>query len=260
MSTPWNASVWRVGRLLVVVAAGALAVAALGVVPASAQLPPSNDPLPGSSVQGADGNQDDGNGYRDWEFLHAAGRVQHSPDPNDLDSAFKGGNAGKENAPGDWDLRAEAGGVNPPKANIRDAWSAVGQPGADTFLYLAFTREGDESLLGRKGGTTFVTFELNRDDRLWNNGHADIPCRRDRRHPGRIRSPGQRHDRRSAPLDHHGERPSRPGAQPQDTSTAFRTSRRTWMFRARSMPRRSRVTFLGPMKGRCLRNGLGRLR
>ena len=24
----------------------------------------------------------------------------------------------------------------------------------------------------------FVTFELNRDDRLWNNGHADIECRR----------------------------------------------------------------------------------
>ena len=178
MATLWNTFVRRVGRLLVVAAASGLAVAAFGVVPASAQLPPSNNPLPGSSVQGADGNQDDGNGYLDWESLQAGDRVQHSPDPNDLDSAFKGGNAGKENAPGDWDLRAEAGGVNPPKANIRDAWSAVGQPGADTFLYLAFTREGDESLLGRKGGTTFVTFELNRDDRLWNNGHADIPCRR----------------------------------------------------------------------------------
>ena len=177
MSTPWNASVWRVGRLLLVAAASALAVAAFGVVPASAQLPPSNNPLPGSSVQGADGNQVDGDGFLDWEFLQDAGRVQHSPDPNPLDSAFKGGNAGKENAPGDWDLRAEVDGVRPPKANIRDAWSAVGQPGADTFLYLAFTRESDESLLGRGGGTTFVTFELNRDDRLWDNGLADIPCR-----------------------------------------------------------------------------------
>ena len=103
---------------------------------------------------------------------------RHSPDPNALDSAFKGGNAGKENEPGAWDLRSEADGVRPPKANIRDAWSAVGQPGADTFLYLAFTRESDESVLGRGGGTTFVTFELNRDDRIWNNGQADIPCRR----------------------------------------------------------------------------------
>ena len=177
MSTPWNASVWRVGRLLLVAAASALAVAAFGVVPALAQLPPSNNPLPGSSVQGADGNQVDGDGFLDWEFLQDAGRVQHSPDPNPLDSAFKGGNAGKENAPGDWDLRAEVDGVRPPKANIRDAWSAVGQPGADTFLYLAFARESDESLLGRGGGTTFVTFELNRDDRLWDNGLADIPCR-----------------------------------------------------------------------------------
>ena len=178
MAKPWGAAVRRVCRLVLVAPASVLAVAVFGVAPASAQLPPSSDPLPGSSVQGADGDQDDGNGFRDWEFLQAADRVRHSPDPNALDSAFKGGNAGKENAPGDWDLRTEADGVRPPKANIRDAWSAVGQPGADTFLYLAFTRESDESTLGRGGGTTFVTFELNRDDRLWNNGQADVPCRR----------------------------------------------------------------------------------
>ena len=178
MAKWWGASVRRMCRWLLVVPASVLAVAAFGVAPASAQLPTSPTPLPGSSVQGADGNQDDGNGFRDWEFLQAAKRVRHSPDPNALDSAFKGGAAGKENAPGDWDLTSEADGVRPPKANIRDAWSAVGQPGADTFLYLAFTRESDESVLGRSGGTTFVTFELNRDDQLWNNDQADIPCRR----------------------------------------------------------------------------------
>ena len=48
---------------------------------------------------------------------------------------------------------------------------AVEQPGGDTFLYLAFTRQ-------ERGGTTFLSFELNHDARLWNNGKARIPCRR----------------------------------------------------------------------------------
>ena len=71
--------------------------------------------------------------------------------------------------PGDWDLTTEAGGVNPGRSNIRDA-SAVAQRGANTFLYLGFTREDST-------GTTFLTFELNHDERLWNNGKARIPCR-----------------------------------------------------------------------------------
>ena len=28
-------------------------------------------------------------------------------------------------------------------------------------------------------GTSYLTFELNRDDRLWDNGRARVPCRRD---------------------------------------------------------------------------------
>jgi hypothetical protein len=134
-------------------------------------LPSTPNPLPGSDFQGGDGNQDNSAGSIDWQALQAAGRVQHNPDPNEQDSAFKGGS--KEDKPGDWDFATEAGGVNPGKANIRDAWSVVDQPGASTFLYLGFAREDQQG-----GGTTFLTFELNRDARLWNNGNAKVPCRR----------------------------------------------------------------------------------
>jgi uncharacterized repeat protein (TIGR01451 family) len=149
-----------------VAAAIALAIAS----PASAtNLTPTDNPLPGSRFQGADGNQDDAPGLSDWQGLQAAGRVQHSPDPNAQDSAFKDGS--KEDEPGEWGLTTETDGVQPAKDNILDAWSSVDQPGADTFLYLGFSREEAE-------GTTFLTFELNQDARLWNNGRASIPCRR----------------------------------------------------------------------------------
>jgi hypothetical protein len=144
--------------------------AAIAAAPASAvDLTPSTNPLPGSNFQGADGNEDDASRLADWQGMEAAGRVRHSPDPNAQDSAFSGGS--KEDEPGEWDLTTEAGGVNPAKDNIRDAWSVVDQPDGNTFLYLDFAREASE-------GTTFVAFELNRDARLWDNGRARIPCRR----------------------------------------------------------------------------------
>ena len=65
----------------------------------------------------------------------------------------------KEGQPGAWDLKTESGGVNPAKDNILDAYSAVDQAGANTFLYLAFTRD-------KADGTTYVAFELNQDARL----------------------------------------------------------------------------------------------
>jgi hypothetical protein len=43
-------------------------------------------------------------------------------------------------------------------------------------VYSAFARAGPGTT--RTGGTTFLAFELNHDSRLWNNGHATIPCRR----------------------------------------------------------------------------------
>jgi hypothetical protein len=140
-------------------------------------LPPSNDPLPGSLLQGADGNQDDARPRLDWQALQAARRVVHNPDPNAQDSAFTGGS--KEDEPGAWGLTTDPGGVNPPKANILDAWSVVDQPGGNTFLYLGFTRQGPDVLRRLlRGGTTFLTFELNHDARLWDNGRARVPCRR----------------------------------------------------------------------------------
>jgi hypothetical protein len=135
----------------------------------AATLPPSDNPLPDSNFQGADGNQADATPLIDWQGLQAAGRVGHTRDPNASDSAFTAGS--KENEPGQWDLTTAAGGVTPGKSNILDAWSAYEVREAEAFLYLAFARAD-------AGGTAFLTFELNHDSRLWNNGKADIPCRR----------------------------------------------------------------------------------
>ena len=97
-----------------------------------ASLPPTQNPLPGSSFQGADGNQNDADPQVDWQGLQAAGSVRHTADANEQDTAFTGGS--KEDEPGEWDLTFEAGGVTPGKANILDAWSAADQDGAETFV------------------------------------------------------------------------------------------------------------------------------
>jgi hypothetical protein len=157
----------RVGLAAII---GLLALAA--VAPGSAAgapLPGGSTPLPGSTFQGGDGNQDDQAPFVDWQGLQAAGRVVHSPDPDASDTEFVDGT--KENQPGAWQLTAQAGGVTPGKDNILDAFSVLDQPGANTLLYLAFTRQAAT-------GTTHLAFELNQDARLWNNGKAQIPCRR----------------------------------------------------------------------------------
>ena len=158
-------------QLALVLACSALIASAAIATP----LPPSDSPLlPGSSFQGADGNQDNAAPYVDWQAFEAAGRVYHSPDPNAEDTAFTGGS--EEDEPGGWGLTTESGGVNPEKANILDAWSAADQGGAQTFVYLAFARQSEKGLL--RAATTFLSFELNHDSRMWNNGQANIPCRR----------------------------------------------------------------------------------
>jgi hypothetical protein len=160
---------------MLIALASALAWSVLLSPPASAAvLPPSQAPLPDSTFQGADGNQDDAAPYIDWQALQAAGRVSHNPDPNAEDTAFTGGS--KEDLPGLWDLTTEAGGVTPGKANILDAWSAVDSGGAQAFLYLGFTRQSPQLT---RVATTILTFELNHDSRLWTNSRgATIPCRR----------------------------------------------------------------------------------
>jgi uncharacterized repeat protein (TIGR01451 family) len=148
----------------------ALAAALLFAGPASAQFTPTPDPLPGSTFQGGDGNQDDTPAWRDWQAVEQTGSFVHRSDRNDQDSAFERGS--KEDAPEGWDLGVEAGGVTPSASNIRDAWGTIEQLSAETFLQLAFSRQAS-------GGSSFLTFELNHDRRLWNNGMARIPCRRD---------------------------------------------------------------------------------
>ena len=157
----------------------ALAFGAFQATGASAFTAAANCGLPGSTFQGGDGNQDTPSlteqtfcttqflpTTRDWQGLT---NVINSPDPNAADSMFLGGN--KESAPGKWGLASAAGGVTPGKANLLSGWSqADPQPGA-TFLYLAFERAATT-------GDTFLTFELNQVDGLWENENkTEIPCR-----------------------------------------------------------------------------------
>ena len=129
--------------------------------------------MPGSSFQGADGNQNDAAPRVDWQGLQAAGRVRHTADANDEDTAFTGGS--KEDVPGEWDFRTEGDGVTPGKANILDAWTAVDQDGADVRLsrVRACFRGGHSC-----GDDVPHLRALSHDARLWNNGQAMIPCRR----------------------------------------------------------------------------------
>jgi Prealbumin-like fold domain len=148
-----------------------LAVLGASAAPAAAAtLSPTPIPLTGSGFQGGDGNQSDETPYVDWASVQTDGRVTHAPDDNEQDTAFT---SGTELNPDDWSLGTVAGGVNPEQSNILDVWSSVDEAGPDTFVYLAFSR-------AKGTGTSFQTFELNRDRRLWRN-HADqlIPCRLD---------------------------------------------------------------------------------
>ena len=147
------------------VAAICLAMAvAFAPAASAAPLPASSTPLPGSTFQGGDGDQDDEGSSIDWQGRQAGGLVVHSPDDGE---EFAGGS--KENVPGEWQLISEGPGVTPAKTNILDAWSSIDQPAANTFAYLGFTRE-------KANGDTYIAFELNRDSRLWNNGMPRSPA------------------------------------------------------------------------------------
>src|SRR5689334_14170750 len=141
----------RVWALVVAVLLCAAPPAAAGT------LPSGPDPLPGSTFQGGDGDQEDAAQLIDWQGLQEAGRVVHNADLNAPDTVFAGGSKLLE--PGSWQLDTEPGGASPGKNNILDAWSVVDQPAGDTYLYLSYTR-ADAT------GTAAITFELNRDSRL----------------------------------------------------------------------------------------------
>ena len=101
----------------------------------------------------------------------------------------------EEDKPVLWDFTTEAGGVNPAKSNILDAWEVSDPLGGHVFVYLAFARESAQLLA--RAGTTYLTFELNHDARLWNNGQSGHPLPNDR---GRSRHlPGDRERRLGDP-------------------------------------------------------------
>src|SRR5579859_2862937 len=110
-----------------------LAFAAFGATRASAFTTPTNCALPGSSFQGADGNESTPTvaeeAFCTEHFLptssdwHGLAHVVNSPDPQAQDTMFVGGN--KESDPGAWGIITQAGGVTPGKANILSGWSAA---------------------------------------------------------------------------------------------------------------------------------------
>jgi uncharacterized repeat protein (TIGR01451 family) len=161
---------WLCGLLVAVF--GVLAPA----VPASAQLPSGPAPLDGSTFQGGDGDHDAvptaSPPLTDWESLQASGNLRHIPDETPAANSEFAGDT-DELQPGYWQFTDEgAGGVSPGKSDIKDGWSAVEQPGGNTFLYLGFTR-------GAESGTSQINVELNHDPEPWNNLRgAEVPCRR----------------------------------------------------------------------------------
>src|SRR5687768_6717356 len=67
----------------------------------------SPNPLPGSSFEGGDANQEASNVLRtDWASP-GVNAVSASPDPNAQDNIFAGGAEGKENSPGNWNFATQ---------------------------------------------------------------------------------------------------------------------------------------------------------
>jgi len=140
-------------------------------------------PLPGSTFQGADGNETtptagdpDYAGLPervDWQtFANDPSRLTTSPDPQLQDSEFITGS--HESDPNDWDFGTNDGGVTPDKANVLGAWGITDPLSNNTFLYLAFRRASDGN------GATFYHFELNQRSTTWTNASGEtIPCRED---------------------------------------------------------------------------------
>ena len=108
----------------------------------------------------------------DWQGLQSAEAASSTTaDANDQDSAFEGGS--KEDDAGPVGLHGRVGRRQPrqgqhPRRLVRE------RPGWSGHVRLSRVLADPQE----SGGTTFLTFELNHDARLWNNGKAMIPCRR----------------------------------------------------------------------------------
>jgi hypothetical protein len=181
MTTLCSRAISLRSRFILCLAAGALSLlfGAYDARSASAFTTATNCALPGSTFQGGDGNQTAPTleeqtfctehflpTTTDWQNV---ANVVNSPDPQEPDTIFSGGN--KESEPGKWVIETQAGGATPGKTNIVSAWSQTEPASAATFLNLSFEREATT-------GDTFLTFELNQVKGLWENGKkAMIPCR-----------------------------------------------------------------------------------
>jgi uncharacterized protein affecting Mg2+/Co2+ transport len=161
----------RISRLFTFGALVCVLMLAVGTAGAWANTP---SPLPGSTFQGADGNQADDSGFIDWQTLvqRQAGENGFVNSKNDPapDSCFGSPNQ-KQLNPGGWVFITCGPGVSPGKDNLLAGWSAVDNAG-DTFLYLAFQREVQT-------GNTYLAFELNQRTGGFTNpaGTAGVPCR-----------------------------------------------------------------------------------
>ena len=133
-------------------------------------------PLPGSTFQGADGDQaNEPAASIDWDALEAPGT--RGPQPTTPTIRTRSSRAARRRATRRTGRSTrQPDGVTPGKANILDAWSAVDQPSGRTFLYLAFARNAPS-------GDTFLAFELNQTGRTWMNAErleGPVPARRRR--------------------------------------------------------------------------------
>ena len=215
------------------VALSCIAIFLAWAAPAAAvDLDPSDDPLLGQLVPGRrrQPGADDG--------VHRLGAVPERrarrarARPERRGHRFQGreqGGRARGLGPDD----REPGGVNPAKDNIRDAWAAVDQPGSRTFAYLAFAREKAE------GGTTLVTFEFNRDSRLWDNGRATDPLPADGRHPDLVRLHGATSSDRGLAMDRRRRPTATSGCATAGTLTEHGLDVTASASRARSTSRRS---------------------
>jgi protocatechuate 3,4-dioxygenase beta subunit len=146
--------------------AAALLAATLAL--ALAPLRASAAPLPGSSYDSGDGNQDDGFNL-DWQNAFTTARAVESADPNGTDTCFVGGT--KENTPNQWAFNSSPGGCTPGKSNVRAAWANAESAGTTSFSHFAFWRNDVT-------GNSFLTFELNQTASTWTNAAGTtIPCR-----------------------------------------------------------------------------------
>ncbi len=147
--------------------AAAASLLALGApAPAGA----TTAPLPGTTFQAGDGDQEATGGLRDWATV-APSPGGTTPDPP-ASGPDMFGEGSKEQAPGDWTL---VGREPSNKFDFLAAWART-ESGDREDLYLAFRRDSPN-------GNTYLTFELNQDTRRWDNdGRAStpaVPCRQD---------------------------------------------------------------------------------